>query len=159
MTSSRITSLAEGWLQSRGWQAFTFQCEVWNAVAEGASGLLHATTGAGKTYAVWLAALNCYARKQDAGSTYKRTRAAPPLTVLWLTPMRALAADTERALLQPVTELGLDWSIGLRTGDTSSGERARQANGCPQPSSPPPKACHCCSRGPMRRRRCPPSVW
>jgi ATP-dependent Lhr-like helicase len=131
MTPSRITSLAEGWLQSRGWQAFTFQREVWGTVADGASGLLHATTGAGKTYAVWLAALNCYARNRDMDSTHKRTQAAPPLTVLWLTPMRALAADTERALLQPVTELGLDWSIGLRTGDTSSGERARQAKRLP----------------------------
>jgi ATP-dependent Lhr-like helicase len=131
MKPARTSSLAEGWLHSRDWQAFAFQREVWDAVAEGTSGLLHATTGAGKTYAVWLAALNCYAGKRDVDSTHKRTKTAPPLTVLWLTPMRALAADTERALLQPVTDLALDWSIGLRTGDTGSGERARQAKRLP----------------------------
>jgi ATP-dependent Lhr-like helicase len=51
---------------------------------------------------------------------------APPLGVLWLTPMRALAADTTRALQAPLTELGATWSLGMRTGDTPSAERARQ---------------------------------
>jgi ATP-dependent Lhr-like helicase len=40
--------------------------------------------------------------------------------------MRALAADTARALAEPVAELGLDWRVGLRTGDTPSSERTRQ---------------------------------
>ena len=40
--------------------------------------------------------------------------------------MRALAADTARALQTAVTELAVPWSIGLRTGDTPSAERARQ---------------------------------
>ena len=43
---------AEEWFASRGWTPFAFQREVWQAIAEGRSGLLHATTGAGKTYAV-----------------------------------------------------------------------------------------------------------
>jgi ATP-dependent Lhr-like helicase len=33
---------------------------VWKAIADGESGLLHATTGAGKTYAVWLGALMAF---------------------------------------------------------------------------------------------------
>jgi len=45
---------------SRGWKPFAFQREVWAAMRAGSSGLLHATTGAGKTLAVgfgaWLAA-------------------------------------------------------------------------------------------------------
>jgi ATP-dependent Lhr-like helicase len=44
-------------MAGRGWQPFAFQREVWHAVAEGRSGMLHATTGAGKTYAVWLGML------------------------------------------------------------------------------------------------------
>jgi ATP-dependent Lhr-like helicase len=127
------------WLARQGWQAFPFQQEVWQAVAAGESGLLHATTGAGKTYAVWLAALNHFAapapsHAADATATVKPRKhkpVAPPLTVLWLTPMRALAADTERALLAPVHDLDLAWSIGLRTGDTGSAERARQAKKLP----------------------------
>src|SRR5437764_10685917 len=35
--------------RSRGWQPFAFQREVWAAMAAGRSGLLHATTGSGKT--------------------------------------------------------------------------------------------------------------
>ena len=38
-------------------QGTDFQQKVWQAIAEGRSGLLHATTGAGKTLAVWLGAL------------------------------------------------------------------------------------------------------
>src|SRR5690606_4289695 len=48
---------AAAWFADRGWKPFAFQKQVWKAMAEGRSGLLHATTGAGKTYAVWLGAL------------------------------------------------------------------------------------------------------
>ena len=43
--------LATAWLAARGWKPFAFQRAVWKALAQGHSGLLHATTGAGKTYA------------------------------------------------------------------------------------------------------------
>lgn len=89
-------------------------------MAEGQSGLLHATTGAGKTYAVWLGVLQALAQALPAG------RSAPPLSVVWVTPMRALAADTARALQAPLAELAPHWTLGLRTGDTPSGERAKQ---------------------------------
>lgn len=112
--------LAEQWFQAQGWQPFDFQREVWTALAAGRSGLLHATTGAGKTYAVWLGALlRGRSKVMPAG-------AKPPLQVIWITPMRALAADTERALLRPLPEIAPQWSVGLRTGDTPSAERARQ---------------------------------
>ena len=48
---------AEAWFAARGWQIFPFQRDVWQAVREGRSGLLHATTGAGKTYAAWFGAM------------------------------------------------------------------------------------------------------
>jgi len=116
------------WLARQGWTPFAFQQEVWDAVASGESGLLHATTGAGKTYAVWLAALNAHA--ETAIPTGKK-KAAPPLTVLWLTPMRALAADTERSLLAPLNDLDIPWTLGMRTGDTNSADRAKQARRLP----------------------------
>ncbi|HZV62396.1 MAG TPA: ligase-associated DNA damage response DEXH box helicase [Methylophilaceae bacterium] len=122
-------SRGSAWLARQGWAAFPFQQEVWEAVANGESGLLHATTGAGKTYAVWLAALNHFA--ENTHLPPKRKSLAPPLTVLWLTPMRALAADTERSLQAPLTDLDIDWTIGLRTGDTNSAERARQSKRLP----------------------------
>jgi ATP-dependent Lhr-like helicase len=104
----------DAWFDQRGWTAFPFQREVWAAAAAGRSGLLHASTGAGKTYAVWFAAL------QRAAAVQTRVRSG--LRVLWITPMRALAADTLRALQQAAP----DWQVEVRTGDTSSAQRARQ---------------------------------
>jgi ATP-dependent Lhr-like helicase len=108
------------WMAARGWQAFPFQQEAWRAIAGGRSGLLHATTGSGKTYAVWLGMLDALLRRHPHG------RGAEPLRVVWLTPMRALAADTTKALAGPLRDLAPNWTIGLRTGDTPSAERARQ---------------------------------
>lgn len=114
---------AESWFAGRGWVPFEFQRTVWAAMAQGDSGLLHATTGSGKTYAVWFGAL---ARAAQLGVPLSRGRHVPPLGVLWLTPMRALAADTTRALALPLTALDSGWTLGLRTGDTPAAERARQ---------------------------------
>ena len=111
---------ASHWFAARGWWPFEFQREVWAAMQTGRSGLLHASTGSGKTYAVWWGAL------MRGLAMPAVAKGAPPLGVLWLTPMRALAADTTRALQLPITELGLAWTVGQRTGDTPSGERARQ---------------------------------
>lgn len=116
---------ARQWFAARGWKPFAFQKDVWRAVKQGRSGLLHASTGAGKTYALWFAALNRFAITRPP-VTGKRKPPAEPLTVLWITPMRALAADTARALEAPLAALQIPWSVGLRTGDTGSSERARQ---------------------------------
>src|SRR3954469_19324322 len=131
---------ADRWFDSRGWSAFSFQREVWKAYRDGESGLIHAATGTGKTYAAWWAPLLEYLEesadleRRDAKS--KRSsrairKASLPLRVLWITPLRALAGDTANALAQPVEDLGLPWSIETRTGDTSSAERSRQSRKLP----------------------------
>ena len=123
---------ARHWFTARGWKPFVFQKQVWAAIKNGQSGLLHASTGAGKTYAVWLGALDRFAHStRPDDKPRKRKPLAEPLTVLWITPMRALAADTARALEAPLHDLQIPWSIGLRTGDTSSSERARQSRRLP----------------------------
>ena len=114
---------AEGWFAAQGWQAFPFQREVWQHIAAGRSGLLHATTGSGKTYAVWFGLLNRALAGEVGGGG---------LRLLWLTPMRALAADTARALEAPLAQLGLDWKVGVRTGDTEASERTRQSQRLPE---------------------------
>ncbi|MEO8630107.1 MAG: ligase-associated DNA damage response DEXH box helicase [Betaproteobacteria bacterium] len=107
----------ERWFSERGWLPFAFQREVWDALAAGNSGLLHASTGSGKTLAIWFAAL--------AWALRNPPRQASPLRILWITPMRALAQDTARALSESLRELELGWEVGVRTGDTSSAQRAR----------------------------------
>lgn len=110
------------WFDARGWRPFDFQREVWAAAATDRSGLLHATTGAGKTYAVWFGALS---RWRALGGE-PAARHAEPLRVLWITPMRALAADTTRAITLPLSSLAPSWTVGVRTGDTPAAARARQ---------------------------------
>jgi ATP-dependent helicase Lhr and Lhr-like helicase len=112
----------DSWFAARRWRPFEFQRAVWGAMAGGESGLLHANTGSGKTYAVWFGAL---ARAAEVGVAFDG-KTAPQLGVLWLTPMRALAADTTRALQLPLPDVAPAWTVGQRTGDTPSSERAKQ---------------------------------
>ena len=126
------------WFAERSWKPFKFQKDVWQAIAKGQSGLLHATTGSGKTYAVWLGILMHFMaiaqvnRAQAAPkSGVKRRPVGVPLMVLWITPMRALAADTQRALQVPLDALLAEgafelWTVGARSGDTSAAERTAQ---------------------------------
>jgi ATP-dependent Lhr-like helicase len=119
-----FASRLQQWFDTRGWQPFDFQRETWRALADGSSGLLHATTGAGKTWAVWFGALAAF-------GDHAPRALADPLTLLWITPMRALATDTARALQSSARELAVPWTVGLRTGDTASAERARQSRRMP----------------------------
>jgi ATP-dependent Lhr-like helicase len=123
MSKSAAAQAVDTWFSARGWKVFPFQRAVWKAAVAGESGLLHANTGAGKTYAVWFAAL---LRGQLAAK-----RKSTGLRVLWITPMRALAADTQRALETSAADLMPGWTVGARTGDTGSAERARQGRGMP----------------------------
>jgi len=119
----RADPALQAWVTERGWKAFPFQRQVWAEMARGASGLLHSSTGSGKTLAVWLGALGAL-RKEVVSEGAKAK--PPPLAVLWITPMRALAADTLRSIEAPMQALCPNWSAGLRSGDTTSGQRAAQ---------------------------------
>lgn len=130
----------ERWFASRGWEPFGFQRNVWEAYARGESGLIHAATGTGKTYAAWLGPLIEAAselqsqagdRSEPNGKSRTKRATSAPLTVLWITPLRALAADTEQALRAPVDELNIPWTIESRTGDTSAAIRQRQRQRLP----------------------------
>lgn len=123
---------AERAFAALGYQPFGFQRQAWQAIASGRSGLLQAGTGTGKTYAIWGGLLNRIL-SHAAGQSGRPSRAsatsstAPSgLQVLWVTPMRALAADTAQSLQKLSDAAGCGLRVGLRTGDTSTAERARQ---------------------------------
>ncbi len=99
--------------QAKGWQPFDFQKQTWEAYLAGKSGLLHAPTGLGKTLAVYL------------GPLAESLATGPGCKVLWLTPLRALAADTLRALREPLASLAPHLEAEARTGDTPAALRAR----------------------------------
>ena len=111
------------WFKRRRWQPFDFQRQTWDAYLSGKSGLIHAPTGTGKTYAVSIPPLiewlNEFPDKKSRTSSV-------PLRLLWITPLRALANDTAQSILAPIIDLKLPWTVELRTGDTSSKIRARQ---------------------------------
>jgi ATP-dependent helicase Lhr and Lhr-like helicase len=109
----------EEYFLSRGWKAFAFQQETWRAFAEGASGLLHAPTGQGKTLAVYM------------GPLVKTLDCAKGLSILWITPLRALAADTLRALREPLAEMAPTLQAEARTGDSSSAVKAKLRKSLP----------------------------
>jgi ATP-dependent Lhr-like helicase len=79
--------------------------------------VLNAGTGTGKTLAAWLGPL------LDGGDESKRG-----VRVVWVTPLRSLARDLERALQEPLDFFGSTWRVEQRTGDTSAARRARQGN-------------------------------
>lgn len=118
--SSGAAALAqvEQWFKTRGWQPFAFQYEVWRAYLSGGSGLIHAATGTGKTLAAWIGPLLEW--MQNDGEI------DPPLRVLWITPLRALVADTELSLRAPLLSIDIPWSLSSRTGDTKPSVRAKQ---------------------------------
>jgi ATP-dependent Lhr-like helicase len=128
------TEALEHWFAANGWRAFDFQREVWNAYLEGESGLVHSATGSGKTLAAALGPLAEWieeASRQPGTDPQQAKPRSVPMRVLWITPMRALAGDTVLSIDRAVNGLALPWTVGLRTGDTSSAERARQAKRLP----------------------------
>ncbi|MCU0754887.1 MAG: ligase-associated DNA damage response DEXH box helicase [Xanthomonadales bacterium] len=108
-------TLLQPWFAARGLRPAPFQRVAWAAVEAGVSGLIHAPTGAGKT----LAAL---------GGFLPSLLAAPAGTtrLLWITPLRALAADTEQSLAAVLDTLPGRPTLARRTGDVDSAARARQ---------------------------------
>lgn len=126
MTHESVTS----WFCSRGWEVFPFQDQAWSVYGAGRDGLIFSPTGTGKTYAAWLGA--AIERLNEGKITPKRPGVpADPVRVVWVTPLRALASDTAKALQESADALGLNWTVETRTGDTSSSVKARQRKRLP----------------------------
>ena len=109
------------WFKSQGWKPLPFQRALWRHYLQGASGLLHTPTGSGKTLAAFGGPLlEALAMPPMVASRKNATR---ELKVLWITPLKALATDTVRALREPIDALDLGWQVGLRTGDASARDK------------------------------------
>ncbi len=102
------------WLSGKNWRLHPHQIAMLEASFKPAQ-LLIAPTGAGKTLAGFLPSL--IELEDDHGSG---------LHTLYISPLKALAADIRRNLKGPVEELGLPITIEDRTGDTSSHIKRRQ---------------------------------
>ncbi|MBI1238696.1 MAG: ligase-associated DNA damage response DEXH box helicase [Alphaproteobacteria bacterium] len=135
------------WFESRGWRPRAHQMAMIEAAERGASVLLTAPTGGGKTLAGFLPSLielaarpalkkrpaPAIARTGDRLESWKPApRPGSPLHTLYISPLKALAVDVARNLGDPVKEMGLPIAIETRTGDTPVHRRQRQKMAPPE---------------------------
>jgi ATP-dependent Lhr-like helicase len=111
---TKLDQRLAGWFGERGWQIHPHQSALLDASQHSAN-LLIAPTGAGKTLAGFLPTLNELAAGQHDG-----------LHTIYVSPLKALAADIRRNLSTPISELGLPIRVEDRTGDTPASRRKRQ---------------------------------
>ena len=104
-----------GWFATRGWTVRDHQLALIEADRAGDSVLLIAPTGAGKTLAGFLPSL--IRLTEDP---------APRLDTLYISPLKALAVDVHRNVLDPIAEMALPVTAETRTGDTPHSKRQRQ---------------------------------
>ncbi|RMF40341.1 MAG: ligase-associated DNA damage response DEXH box helicase, partial [Alphaproteobacteria bacterium] len=101
------------WFRDRGWTPHPHQLALIGTRARAT--LLVAPTGGGKTLAGFLPSLIELARDPRPG-----------LHTLYVSPLKALAADIRRNLSRPVAEMALPVRVEDRTGDTPHSARQRQ---------------------------------
>ncbi|MFW8637060.1 ligase-associated DNA damage response DEXH box helicase [Cribrihabitans pelagius] len=111
---SRLPDAIQSWFTSRGWSIHPHQQEMLARAGDPAT-LLIAPTGGGKTMAGFLPTL-----AELADGTHQG------LHTLYVSPLKALAADIKRNLRTPVEEMGLPITIDDRTGDTPASRKRRQ---------------------------------
>lgn len=111
------------WMDSKDRQPFGFQSETWYKFSRKYSGMVIAPTGFGKTFSVFLAVVIDFMNHPEE---YK-----PGMKLLWITPLRALAKDLAKAMSEALDDIGLDWEVAVRNGDTPKDVRARQTKKMP----------------------------
>ncbi len=122
-----LVHIAENWFQEQEWKPFKFQKDTWKAFLQGKNGLLNAPTGSGKTYALWFPIVLHYIKKNP---NY-RTKHAKGLKAIWITPLRALSQEIRQSAERVTADLGTQMTVGIRSGDTSTKERAVQKKQMP----------------------------
>ena len=127
MNREQLFNIAQDWFTAHGWKPFPFQQQTWTAFLQGKNGLLNAPTGSGKTYALWFPVILDYIKKNP---DYK-TKHKPGLKAIWITPLRALSVEIKQAAERVADELGTQLTVGIRTGDTSAADRAKQKKTIP----------------------------
>jgi ATP-dependent Lhr-like helicase len=120
MAITKGEQIIKDWYQQKNWEQFAFQQEMMQAYINGVSGLLNAPTGSGKTFAMFLPFIANYINQNPDNYQEKSNQG---LLMLWITPLRALTNDIQKAMQTVVDDLGIPWKIAARTGDTSAAEK------------------------------------
>lgn len=88
---------------------------------------MNAPTGSGKTYALWIPIVLQYIKDNP---DYK-TKHTKGLKAIWITPLRALSVEIQQAAQRFADDLETGLTVGIRSGDTSQSERAKQKRQMP----------------------------
>lgn len=136
---NKSEQIIDSWFKEKGWTPFDWQRTVWNTSLEGRSGLLNAPTGSGKTFALFLPVLMNWIDRHP--ETYRELE-ENGIQLLWVTPLRALAKDLEKAMQAAVDELQLPWRVERRTGDVSVSVKQRQKKRLPEVLIITPESLH-----------------
>jgi ATP-dependent Lhr-like helicase len=110
-----LPDVVRDWFVAKNWAPRQHQLDMLEADRSGKSALLIAPTGAGKTLAGFLPSIADLAVDQFDG-----------MHTLYISPLKALAVDVARNLMDPIADMGLDIRVETRTGDTPSSRRQRQ---------------------------------
>jgi ATP-dependent Lhr-like helicase len=117
------------WFARQGWTPAPFQRTAWRHYLAGRDGLLVTPTGSGKTLAAFGGPLLQALRDPPAPKKVRGQAGTPRTRVLWVSPLRALANDTTRALREPIAALDLPWTVAMRTGDASARDKRLSRTG------------------------------
>ncbi|GAB4161401.1 MAG: ligase-associated DNA damage response DEXH box helicase [Winogradskyella sp.] len=126
--------IIKNWMAERGQAPFTFQEQTWQRYANGYSGMVVAPTGYGKTFSVFLAVVIDYLNHPE---NYGKG-----LKLLWISPLRSLAKDLAKAMTEAIEDIGLDWSVQVRNGDTPTAVRRKQERLMPDVLLTTPETMH-----------------
>jgi len=118
LKSSLGYQIITDWMASKGNKPFKFQEQTWAKFHNDYSGMVVAPTGFGKTFSVFLAVIIDYLNYPEK---YKKG-----IKLLWISPLRSLAKDLAKAMATAVAEIGLDWEVAVRNGDTPTKVRRQQ---------------------------------
>src|SRR5690606_17521563 len=121
-------------MRQKGNTPFSFQEKAWKKYSNGYSGMVVAPTGFGKTFSIFLAVLIDF---MNNPSRYQKG-----LKLLWITPLRSLAKDLARAMQEAIDEIGLDWVVEVRNGDTDIKIKQRQSRQMPDVLLVTPESLH-----------------
>ncbi len=126
------------WFTGQGWTTFPFQRRAWQAYLDGKSGLVNAPTGSGKTYSLIIPILLEFLAEHPATPG----KGNNGLRAVWITPIRALTREIQSATERAIEDLGLQWRVGIRSGDTSTSERTKQRSKPPEILITTPESLH-----------------
>lgn len=135
----KLREIAFKYFSEKGWKPFEFQVKTWNDYLEGKSGLLNAPTGSGKTFALWFPVILDFIRSHP--NDWQKPQKSG-MQLIWVTPLRALAQDIQKAMQEVCDQIGLPWKVAVRNGDTDSKTRQSQFKNPPECLVTTPETLH-----------------